>query len=57
MDDFGRDADAEGLSFLSGAGHWAFDQAPVSVWAAQIRLVRFFFFFWGVTNGPGRTGR
>lgn len=51
----------EGLSFLSGAGLWESDRAPVSVWATQIGYVFLFLFFGGESHksregGLGRTG-
>lgn len=32
----------EGLSFLSGPGHWEFSHTPMSAWATKLDLMYFF---------------
>lgn len=44
----------EELSFLSGAGRWESDRAPVSVWATQIGYVFLFLFLEGRVTRVGR---
>lgn len=50
----------EGLSYLKGAGHWEYDNAPMSIQATQMDLVNYFLillgFFWGGRAQSGVSG-